>query len=62
MRDARQEIGVHGGVAAELGGTDNTFGSANSQPAPRALTWIDLAHVNSTWISHGIKVSRLPHE
>lgn len=47
---------MHGGVAAELGGTGNTFGSANSQPAPRALTCTDLAHMNSTWISHGIKV------
>lgn len=51
--DARQEIGVHRGVAAEPGGTGNTFGSADLQPAPRALTWIELAHVNGhmdfTW-------------
>lgn len=50
-RDARQEIEVHGGVAAEPGGTGNTFGSADLQCAPRALTWLDLAHVNSSWAS-----------
>lgn len=51
MRDARQEIGAHGGVAAQPGGTGNIFGSADLQPAPRALTWIDCPHVNSTWTS-----------
>lgn len=46
--DACQEIGMNGGIAAEPGGTGNTFGSADSQPPPRALRWLDLTHVNST--------------
>lgn len=55
LRDAWEEgcspgdRSAHRGVATEPGGTGNTFGSASSKPAPRALTWIDLAPVNSMW-------------
>lgn len=41
-RDARQEIGACGGVAAELGGPGSTPGSANSQPAPQPLRTLSL--------------------